>query len=815
MPLSRRDLVRLGVAASALPALTRRLHALGIAGHPDAPPLWATPIPLERIRLTGGPLREAQLADARYLLSLDPDRMLAYYRLRAGLEQKAEPYGGWDGGGRNLTGHIAGHHLSAISLMWAATGDERFKQRADYMVRELDAVQRANGDGNLVALENGKKAFEALQAGTIRASSFSLNGEWSPWYTLHKTFAGLRDAYRHTGNATALDVEAKFAAWAAGILAPLSDEQIQQMLRTEFGGMNEVLVDLAHDTGDSRWMDLSWKFEDKAFTGPLALNEDHLDNVHGNMSIPKLIGSADRWAVLGAQADLVAANAFWELVVQHHSFATGGHGTDEYWGPADVIGGRVDGRTAESCNVYNMLKLTRQLFSFRPEAQFADFHERALFNHALASINPEDGRMCYMVPVGRGVQHEYQDPYESFTCCVGSGMENHTLHGLGLYYTDAGKLWVNQFAPSVAEWPEMGARLEMTTDFPVGDSATLTIRLKAPQTLQVMVRKPHWAGEGFKLHVNATPPQDVMVLMPPRPTAPPGTSDYMSIVREWRDGDRIEITLPKSLRLEPTADMPERTAILWGPLVLAGDLGPEGARGQDEEERIDPPAPAPVLVHASKDPVRWLAPAGTPGHFRTSDAFEPNASGVVHPVEFVPFYQLHRRTYGVYWDLYSPEQWRGMRAELAAEAARHQRIEAATIAKVIAGDEASTKAANYQGSSDAGLNYIVGRRGWRTGGWLSFELPVEGDKAMALVATWYNADRRSLPARFDIKVDGTVIASPAMRIEAPSRFFDATYPIPAELVQGKEKVTVRFEAPRGGRVAALFGVRMVRAAELR
>ncbi len=816
MTLSRRDLLRLGIAASAVPAFTRRARAWALDDLAAAAPTLASPIPLERVRLTGGPLREAQQADARYLLSLDPDRMLAYFRVRAGMEQRAEPYGGWDGGGRNLTGHMAGHHLSAISLMYAATDDARFRQRADYMVRELDTVQRASGDGSLVALEGGRKAFEALRQGTIRASSFSLNGEWSPWYTLHKLFAGLRDAWRQTGNRTALAIEMRFAQWAEAILAPLDDAQIQQMLRTEFGGMNEVLVDLARDTGDDRWMALSYKFEDRAFVDPLARHEDDLDNVHGNMSIPKLIGSADRHAAIDTGTDLLAASFFWDRVVYHHSFATGGHGTDEYWGPADVIGGRVDGRTAESCNVYNMLKLTRRLFEFRPDPRYADFHERALFNHALASINPADGQMCYMVPVGRGVQHEYQDPYEAFTCCVGTGMENHALHGLGLYYTAVDKLWVNQYAPSTAEWREAGARLEMETDFPEGETATLTLRLRTPRRFELLLRRPHWSGEGFGITVSPDPEAKVRLVQ--AQSSGQGnelpSSAYLGITREWHDGDRVELRLPKQLRLEPTPDMPERTAILWGPLVLAGDLGAEGARGQDEEERIDPPAPAPVLVSADRDPHTWLRRGDAPGHFRTHDAaFDPDPMSAPHPVDFAPFYRLHRRTYGIYWDLYSPEQWQAKRAEWTAAAEHQRRLEAATVGSVLPGDEASIKAANFQGSTEAGLNYVVGRPGWRTGGWLSFELPVEADKAMALVATWYNADRRSLPARFDILVDGTTIASPVMRLEAPSRFFEVRYPIPAELIRGMKKVTVRFQAPRGGRVAALFGVRMVRANE--
>src|SRR4051812_27317119 len=263
----------------------------------------AHPVPLERVRLTGGPLKQVQDVTRKYLLSLDPDRMMAFYRVRAGLAQKAQPYEGWDGGGRNLTGHIAGHHLSAVSLMYVATGDPAFKTRADYLVRELKEVQDKNGDGYVGALEKLREAFGALSKGDIRSGGFDLNGLWSPWYTLHKTFAGLRDAYRYTGNKTALAVEQKFAAWAEGVLAPLSEAQVQKMLNTEHGGMNEVLADLYADTGSKRWLDLSYRFEHKAFTDALKRHQDNLAGKHGNCQIPKLIGSAARYSYTGDTED--------------------------------------------------------------------------------------------------------------------------------------------------------------------------------------------------------------------------------------------------------------------------------------------------------------------------------------------------------------------------------------------------------------------------------------------------------------------------------------------------------------------------------
>ncbi|HPS03652.1 MAG TPA: glycoside hydrolase family 127 protein, partial [Candidatus Sumerlaeota bacterium] len=471
----------------------------------------ARPLPLTDVRLTGGPLKNAQDLDAKYLLDLQPDRMLAFLRIRAGLKEKAPGYGGWDGGkGKQLTGHIAGHYLSAVSLMWAATGDTRYKERADYIVRELKEIQDKQGDGYLGALTDdkgtdGKTLFNQVAQGDIRSGGFDLNGLWSPWYVEHKIYAGLRDAYRYTGNPLALEVEIKFAAWAEGILSKLNDEQIQKMLNTEFGAMNEVMADLYADTGDKRWMALSDKFQHHAIVDPLSQERDILGGTHGNTQVPKLMGSLMRYIYTGSEMDGKAAEFFWDRVALHHSFATGGHGRNEYFGQPDKLNDMVDGRTAETCNVYNMIKMARTLFSIQPEVRYADFHERALYNHILGSIDPTDGWTCYMTPVGRGVRREYEENMldGGFTCCVGTGMESHALHAYGLYYESGDKLWVNVYAPSKAEWKAAGVKFEMETAFPEGETASLKITaVDSSKEWTLLLRRPYWAGEGFSVKVN-------------------------------------------------------------------------------------------------------------------------------------------------------------------------------------------------------------------------------------------------------------------------------------------------------------------------
>src|SRR5438477_952515 len=756
------------------------------------------PLPLSSVRLTGGPLKMAQDLDAKYLLELEPDRMLAYLRQRAGLEPKGKPYGGWDGAGRQLTGHIAGHYLSAVSLMWAATGDGRFKERAAYIVSELKAIQHAQGDGYLGALMDnqgvdGKLHFQELCKGIIRSSGFDLNGLWSPWYVEHKIFAGLRDAYRYTGNRTALDVEIKFASWAESIVSKLDDEQTQKMLATEFGGMNEVTADLYADTGDPRWLALSGKFEHRAMIDPLAAGQDILGGKHGNTQVPKMIGSLSRYIYTGDETDHKAATFFWDEVAMHHSFATGGHGKNEYLSQPDKLNNMIDGRTAETCDVYNMIKMSRALFSVDPEIRYADFHERALFNHILASQDPNDGRVCYMVPVGRGVQHEYQDKYEDFTCCVGSGMESHALHAYGIYYESGDKLWVSLYSPSTANRQSANVKLKISTDFPDGQFASLQITSDTPQKFTLALRRPYWAGTGFSVKVNGKSLSNL-----------PRADTYVEIDRTWNKGDSVELVLPKTLRTEPLPDNPNRVALMWGPLVLAGDLGQEQERRRGPDRSAEPQAP--VLVAAALPVENWLKPVtGKPGMFRTSGV------GLTADIDFLPFYQLPRRRYASYWDVFTPQEWKKKSEAYAAEEERKKKLEASTVAFAQPGQMQTERDFNQQGEDTSPIQ-LLGHYGRRGSKWFSLDLPVDTANPMTLIVTYSNEARRN--GTFDVLVDGTKVGQQATERRSPEqdiRCFDVEYALPPQLDEGKQKVTVRFEAADGNEMSGVFGIRRIRA----
>jgi hypothetical protein len=459
----------------------------------------------------------------------------------------------------------------------------------------------------------------------------------------------------------------------------------------------------------------------------------------------------------------------------------------------------VDGRTAETCNVYNMLKMTRTLFSVEPDIRYADFHERALFNHILASQDPGDGTVSYMLPVGRGVQHEYQRMFEDFTCCVGTSMESHALHGAGIYYYKTSEeFWIGLYAPSVAKWDSAGVEVETSTDFPIGSSASVKIRTKEPKKFTLALRRPYWAGDGFSVRVNGESLKDL----------PPADS-YVKIIRVWRQGDTVDLTLPKVLRKEPLPDNPNRMAFLWGPLVLAGDLGPE-VRGDDGDEEKPSAASAPPIVVANEALEQWLQPeSGKSGWFKT------NGVGLAQGIEFAPFYQLPRRKYAVYWDVFTPEEWSNRSAEYKAEQEKQQKLQAATIAFAQPGEMQSERDFNELGEDSAPLLWH-GRHGRAGKGWFSFDMPVENSRPIALWVTYGGEGRRK--STFDILIDGKKIGDYVALPRSPDQdvhFVDANYTIPAELIAGRRTVTVRFEATDGNDIRGIFGVRTVRADQVR
>jgi uncharacterized protein len=753
------------------------------AQKPDLIQRAAEEFRLEDVRLLDGPFKNAMMRDAAYLLRLEPDRLLSGFRKEAGLKPKGETYGGWEA--MTIAGHSLGHYLSACALMFASTGDTRFRDRVNYIVAELEACQRANGNGYVAAIPNGKKIFQEVSAGDIRVKPFDLNGGWVPWYTLHKLFAGLLDANRYTQNAAALSIAVKLADWAGTAVGNLSEEQFQHMLGCEHGGMNEVLAELYARTGEEKYLKLSRRFHHKAVLEPLALREDRLQGLHANTQIPKLIGLARRYELTGDRFDKTAAEFFWERVVHHHSYVNGGNSDHERFGAPDQLSNRLSEESSETCNTYNMLKLTRHLFEWHAAAELADYYERALYNHILASQDPNDGMVCYYVPMKAGSQKEYSKPFDSFWCCVGTGLENHAKYGEAIYFHNNDALWVNLFIPSELTWREKQLSLNQQTRYPESEKVNFTIKTARPLDFALRLRYPGWARNAAVTVNGRSQTVD----------AKPGS--FIEIKRTWKTGDRVELTLPMSLRLEAMPDNRQRVAIFYGPTLLAGDLGAE----QSEPNGV---SLIPALITSTREPSTWLTPvAQHPVTFRTASVGKPD------DVTLYPFYAMHHKRYAVYWDLLTAQQWVERETNYRNELERLKRLEASTIDFVQPGETDAERAHNMQGErTETGEN---SRRKWRharDGGWLSFDLKVLPDRPVALVVSYWGSETG--PRKFDVFVGGTKIGSQSLQNDKPSEFFDVTYAIPEEITRGKNKITVRFQAQPENTAGGFYGLRVVR-----
>jgi hypothetical protein len=594
---------------------------------PEVISFRALPFSLTDVRLHDGPFLHATELNIKTLLQYEPDRLLSRFYSETGLKPKAEHYMGWEN--ETLAGHSLGHYLSACSMMYQTTGDKRFLDRVNYITDELKSVQAADGSGYLGAFPNGKKIFEEEVAkGNIRAKGFDLNGIWSPFYTEHKVMAGLRDAYRLCGNTDALAVEKRFAEWVGGVLSGLTDEQLQNMLKCEFGGINETLADLYADTNEEKYLAIADKFYHKAILDSLKAGKDVMPRKHSNTIIPKLIASSRLYELRGDTSDRLAAEFFWNTVVNHHSYVTGGNGFEEYFGPENKFRDRLGAGTTESCNVYNMLKLSEHLFEWDPSARVADFYERALFNHILSSQHPETGNVTYNLSLGMGGFKAFQDPYD-FTCCIGSGMENHSKYGKNIFYHNEDELFVFQYIASELSWKEKGITLVQKTGFPGEHASRFEFTCEKPVKLILQVRYPSWAGNGFEIRVN-----DKLEKI----SAAPGS--YIPIEKTWTTGDKVEVRMPFSLYLEPMPDDSNRVAVMYGPLVLAGDLGPIADTVIKESNYV------PVMVTGKRNPSEWIKPVGG-----KKNTFVTVNTGNPRDVEMKPFYAIYDRRYTVYWDL--------------------------------------------------------------------------------------------------------------------------------------------------------------------
>ena len=766
--------------------------------------LYADEFPLGDVKLLDGPLQRARDLNVRTLLQYDCDRLLAPYRIQAGLEPRKKAYPNWDG----LDGHVGGHYLAAMAMN-AATGNEECRRRMEYMLAELQECADANvknhpewGKGYVGGMPDSENIWSKFKKGDFSVYSRA----WAPFYNLHKMYAGLRDAWLYCGNEQAKNLFLGFCDWAIDLTAGLSDAQMEQMMGNEHGGMNEVLADGYAISGDPKYLTVARRFSHRMLLNPMSQRVDNLDNLHANTQVPKAVGFARIAELGGDETYNDAAEFFWDVVTGERSLAFGGNSRREHFPSKEACTdfiNDIDG--PESCNTFNMLRLTEALHRRNPDARYADFYELATFNHILSTQHPEHGGYVYFTPARPRHYRNYSAPNEAMWCCVGTGMENHGKYGQFIYTHKGNALFVNLFVSSELNWREKGVTLRQETGFPYGETSRITVAA-GKGTFPVLVRYPSWVKPGaFKVQVNGQPVEVIT-----------GPGSYVTIDRKWKKGDVIDVTFPMHTSVKYLPNVPKYVALMHGPILLGMKTGTEDLAhliaddsrfGQYASGAKLPLDGAPILIDDHIDRIaEHLKPvAGKPLHYTLDVKME-------NPIrnELQPFFEIHDARYMMYWLTLSEQGYKDYLEGLARAEKERQELEARTIDKVQPGEQQpeTDHKMETNGSSTGNTNDVFFRDA-RNGRFFSYLMKTDGRTDLSLRLQFWGVGEWKTH-EFDIFVDEELLTSVnntgKYRI---SEFKYETFPIPASMLEGKEQVRVKFVAKPGKQVGEIYGVRLV------
>ncbi len=780
---------------------------LAAAGASAQDKLYPNEFPLGDVTLLDGPLKTARDLNLEVLMKYEVDRMLAPYRKEAGLEMKAKPYPNWDG----LDGHIAGHYLSAMAMNYAATGMEECRERMEYMLSELKEVHAAHtknhpdwGTDYIGGFPKSDELWTSFKKGEFGIYFAA----WAPFYNIHKMYAGLRDAWVYCGYEDARDMFLAFADWAIALTADFTQEQMQAMMRNEQGGMNEVLADAYAVSGDVKYLDAARRFSHLQILDPLSKGIDPLDNLHANTQVPKAQGFGRIGELSGDQKYLDAGRFFWETVTGNRSLAFGGNSRREHFPVAEAyIDFTNDNDGPESCNTYNMLKLTETLFRLDPNSRYTDYYERALFNHILSTQHPEHGGYVYFTPVRPRHYRVYSAPGEAMWCCVGTGMENHGKYGQFIYTHTDDALYVNLFVASELDWKDRGLVVRQETAFPYGETSTITIE-KGKGQFALKVRRPSWVADGqFQVMVNGK-----------AVNAAAGADGYVSVDRKWKKGDVVEVSYPMHTSIVPLQNEEQYVAFMHGPIVLGMKTGTEDLRGIiADDSRFGqyaggeylPVDKAPMLLYGDAALEDCLEPVpGKPMHFRFKGI------EILNPIEgeLQPFYTIHDARYMMYWLALSKDGYQEHLAQLAAEEAERLKLEGRTVDKVQPAEQQpeTDHKMLFERSTTGNTNNVFFREA-QNGGWFSYEFETQGKTDLALYVKYWGVDDWGT-RRFEILVDDEkLIELNNSRRWLSSVFKTEEYKIPASMLEGKQVIRIRFQSQRGTQVGGVYDLRLVEA----
>ena len=767
--------------------------------------LYADEFPLGDVKLLDGPLQRARDLNIRTLLQYDCDRLLAPYRIQAGLEPRKKAYPNWDG----LDGHVGGHYLAAMAMN-AATGNEECRRRMEYMLAELQECADANvknhpdwGKGYVGGMPDSENIWSRFKKGDFSVYSRA----WAPFYNLHKMYAGLRDAWLYCGNEQAKNLFLGFCDWAIDLTAGLTDAQMEQMMGNEHGGMNEVLADAYAITLDQKYLAVARRFSHRMLLDPMSQRVDRLDNLHANTQVPKAVGFA-RIAELGGDETFNdAAEFFWDVVTGERSLAFGGNSRREHFPSKEACTdfiNDIDG--PESCNTFNMLRLTEHLHRRNPAARYADYYELALFNHILSTQHPEHGGYVYFTPARPRHYRNYSAPNEAMWCCVGTGMENHGKYGQFIYTHKGNALYVNLFVSSELDWKDKSITLRQETAFPYGETSRITIT-GGKASFPLLIRYPSWVGPyEFSVKVNGKP---VAVIS--------GPGSYVAIDRKWKKGDVVEVSFPMHNSVRYLPNVPQYVAFMHGPILLGMKTGTEDLAhliaddsrfGQYASGAKLPLDEAPILIdnHIEKLADRLQPVAGKPLHFTLAARMENPIQG-----ELQPFFEIHDSRYMMYWLSLSERGYKDYLDGLARAEQERVALEARTLDKVQPGEQQpETDHKMETDGSFTGNSNDVFFRDARDGHSFSYLMQTGGRTDLSLRLKFWGVGEWKTH-EFDIYVDDALLTSVnntgKYRI---SEFKYEVFPIPASMLEGKTEVRVKFVAKPGRQVGEIYGVRLIK-----
>jgi DUF1680 family protein len=768
--------------------------------------LYHNTFPLNKVVLLDGVFKHACDLNVQILLQYDTDRLLAPYLREAGLPKKAETYGNWEQDG--LDGHIGGHYLTSLALAYAATGNETLNQRMDYMLAELKRCQDANGNGYIGGVPNGKtNIWDKVQNGEPGA----VWSGWVPWYNLHKVYAGLRDAWLYAGKAGARPMFLDLCDWGLTIIAGLNDSQMEQMLGNEFGGMNEVYADAYQMTGDVKYLNAAKRFAHREIFDSMKNLVDNLDNKHANTQVPKAVGYARVAELNGGSDYTAAAQFFWETVVNNRSLSLGGNSRGEHFPPAEKCVEYTESREGpESCNTNNMLKLTEDLFRMNPQAKYADFFERAMFNHILSTQHPEHGGYVYFTPARPAHYRVYSVAGEAMWCCVGTGMENHSKYGEFIYTHTHDSLFVNLFVASQLTWDEKNLLLTQNTAFPDEEGSTLTVNVSAPVPFKLLIRHPWWVSTSdMQVTCNGV-----------NYAAGSSPSSYIVIDRTWTDGDVIEISTPMKVTIEEMPNVPNYISILRGPILLGAKTGTENLPGlvanadrwaHVASGQLVSVLEAPYIIGQRTEiqtKLNNMQPvAGKSFTYTVPDLFTTEKH---QNLIFEPFYHIHDSRYMMYFLSMTAEEFEQMLDELSREEQEKMILDARTVDAVSTGEQQPESDHFMQSqNSYSGIHENEAWRDARDNGYFQYTMKTEGRQDLSLMVRYWGNEGGN--RKFNILIDGQLLTQENVVGKwNKNEFVNVEYPIPAEMLAGRSTITVKFQCVQGNVAGGVFYVRLLK-----